>query len=66
MVKLKEQKDKQLLSLEIFIGVLVSIILLTCVFVASYVEMKDLYRVLLIVVGFIPFIIGMTYCLKIE
>lgn len=66
MIKLKEQKDKQLLSLEIFIGVLVSIILITLIFVASFVKMKDVYRVLLIVVGFIPFIIGITYCLKIE
>ncbi|MBQ8902050.1 MAG: helix-turn-helix transcriptional regulator [Bacilli bacterium] len=66
MVKLKEQKDKQLLSLEIFIGVLVSIIVITCVFVASYVEMNDIYRVLIIISGFIPFIIGVTYCLKIE
>lgn len=66
MIKLKEQKDIQLLSLEIFIGVLVSIILITLIFVASFIKMKDVYRVLLIVVGFIPFIIGITYCLKIE
>lgn len=66
MVKLKEQKDKHLLSLEIFIGVLVSIILVTCVFIAAYVEMDDVYRVLLVIGGFIPFIIGVTYCLKIE
>ena len=30
IIKLKEQKDKQLLSLEIFIGILVSIILFAC------------------------------------
>ena len=36
IIKLKEQKDKQLLSLEIFIGILVSIILFACVFVASF------------------------------
>ena len=66
IIKLKEQKDKQLLSLEIFIGILVSIIFFACVFVASFTNIKDIYRLLLIVVGFIPFIIGITYCLRIE
>ena len=66
IIKLKEHKDKQLLSLEIFIGILVSIILFACVFVASFTNIKDIYRLLLIVVGFIPFIIGITYCLRIE
>ena len=66
MTKLKQEKDKQLLSLEIFIGILVSIILFACVFVASFAKIKDIYRLLLIVVGFIPFIIGIAYCLRIE
>ena len=66
IIKLKEQKDKQLLSLEIFIGILVSIILFTCVFVASFAKIEEIYRLLLIVVGFIPFIIGIVYCLRIE
>ena len=64
IIKLKEQKDKQLLSLEIFIGILVSIILFTCVFVASFAKIEEIYRLLLIVVGFIPFIIGIVYCLR--
>ena len=66
IIKLKEQKDKQLLNLEIFIGILVSIIFFACVFFASFTNIKDIYRLLLIVVGFIPFIIGITYCLRIE
>ena len=66
IIKQKEQKDKQLLSLEIFIGILVSIILFTCVFVASFAKIEEIYRLLLIVVGFIPFIIGIVYCLRIE
>ena len=41
IIKLKEQKDKQLLSLEIFIGILVSIILFACVFVASFANIKE-------------------------
>lgn len=66
MVKQKEQADKRLLSLEIVIGVLSSIILFSCVFVASFVQMADWLRILLIILGFIPFIIGIAYALKIE
>lgn len=66
MVKQKEEADKRLLSLEIFIGVLVSIIFLTLIFVASFVQMADWLRICLILIGFIPFIIGVAYALKIE
>ncbi len=66
MVKQKEDADKRLLSLEIFIGVLVTIIFLALVFVASFVQMADWLRVCLIVLGFILFIVGMAYALKIE
>lgn len=66
MTKLKQYKDKQLLNLEIFIGILVSIIFFTCVFVASFADMEDKYRILLIVAGFVPFILGCIYSLRIE
>ncbi|MCH5171844.1 MAG: helix-turn-helix domain-containing protein [Erysipelotrichales bacterium] len=66
MVKLKEQKDKQLLSLEIFIGTLVTIILLACILVASFVDMENLPRVLIIVSGTIVFLVGMLFGLRIE
>ncbi len=65
-VKQKQEADKRLLSLEIFIGVLVSVILISLIFVASFLPMADWLRVLLIVVGFIPFIIGCAYALKLE
>lgn len=66
MAKEKEKKDKQLLHIEIFIGILVTIILLACVFVASFVQMDAVWRILLIVAGFIPFVIGIGYAIKIE
>ena len=66
MVKQKEDSDKRLLSLEIFIGVLVTIILLTLIFVAAFVPMADWLRILLIVIGFIPFAIGVFYAIRIE
>ncbi len=66
MAKEKENKDKQLLHIEIFIGILVTIILLACVFVASFVRMDAVWRILLIVAGVIPFAIGMGYAIRIE
>ncbi len=66
MIKQKEQADKRLLRLEIFIGVVVSLILFAVVFVASFVEMADWLRIVLIVTGFIPFAIGIAYAIRIE
>ena len=66
MVKQKEQSDKRLLSMEIVIGVLSMIILLSLTFVASFFEMADWIRILLIIVGFVPAMIGVLVALKIE
>ena len=66
MVKEKEQADKRLLTLEIVICVLSSIILFSLIFVASFVQMEERLRILLILIGFVPFIVGMTYAIKIE
>ena len=66
MVKEKEKADKQLLAMEIFIGVLVSLILFSLVFVAAFVQMADWLRIVLIAVGFVVFLIGVAYALKIE
>ncbi len=66
MAIIKEQRDKELLSIEIFIGVIVSIIMLACVFIASFVNMQDWLRVALIILGIIPFAIGICYAIRIE
>lgn len=66
MVRQKEETDRQMLRLEWVIGVLALIILLSCVFAAAYVPMADWLRAVLIVLGFVPFIIGMFYALRIE
>lgn len=66
MIKLKQEKDKQLLNLEIFIGISFTIIFLICVFISAFVDMKDIFRILLIVFGFIPFLLGCLYALRIE
>lgn len=66
MIKEKERADKRLLSMEIFIGVLVSAILISLMLTAAYVQMADWLRVCLIVVGFVVFAIGIAYAVKIE
>ena len=66
MVKQKEQADKRLLSMEIVIGILSIIILLSLTFVAAFVEMEEWIRILLIIGGLVPAIIGMLFALKIE
>lgn len=66
LAKLKEQKDKELLTLEIVIGALSTIILLSMVFIASFIEMPNWLRIVLIISGFIPAIIGILFALRIE
>jgi len=66
MIEQKELADKRLLTMEIVIGTLSSIILFVLVFVASFVDMADWTRVLLIIIGIVPFIIGILYAIKIE
>lgn len=65
-LKEKEKADKQLLALEIFIGVLVSVLLLSLVFVAAFVHMANLLRICLIAIGLVVFIIGVAFALRIE
>lgn len=66
MVKEKELSDKRLLSLEIVVGVFSCITMALLIFVASFVQMPDWLRVLLIIVGMLLFIVGMFYAIKIE
>ncbi len=64
----KEQEDstKRLLSMEIVIGVLISIVFFALIFIASFVEMEDWLRITLIMTGFIPFIIMILFAIRIE
>ena len=63
MIRIKEQRDRELLILEIFIGVIVSIIMFLCIMIASFVQMEDWIRIVLIVFGAIPFAIGISLSL---
>ena len=66
MARLKEEKDKQLLTLEYVIGFTSSITFLVLIFVASYIEMDTWLRIVLIVLGSVIFIFGMYHAIKIE
>lgn len=66
MTKQKEEADKKFLSLEIVIGVLSVIILLSFTFAAAYIPMEAWIRITLIVVGFIISLTGLGFAIKIE
>lgn len=66
MAKQKEKADKNLLKLEILIGVLSVIIMLSFTFAASFISMPDWARIVLIVAGFGICMVGIFYALKIE
>ena len=66
MARQKEAADKKLLSLEILIGILAFLVFFAMIIIASLVTMPDWLRICLIIVGFVPCIIGIMYALKIE
>ena len=66
MVKQKEESDKRLLTMEIVIGLLISIVFFALIFIASFVEMEDWLRITLIITGFIPFVIMIPFAIRIE
>jgi len=66
MTRIKEQRDKELLAMEIFIGVMVSIVMLACIWIASFGNFAPWFRIVLIFIGILPFVIGIGYTLRIE
>ncbi len=66
MVKQKEESDKRLLTMEIVMGLLISIVFFVLIFISSFVEMQDWLRITLIIIGFIPFIIMVPFAIRIE
>ena len=58
MARQKEAADKKLLSLEILIGILAFLVFFAMIIIASLVTMPDWLRICLIIVGFVPCIIG--------
>ena len=66
MVEQKERADKRLLSSEIVLGMLATLFLFSMIFIAALIEMQDWIRIVLIIGGFIVFLTGIFFALRIE
>lgn len=66
MVREKECADRQLLSMEVMIGTVVTVMYLALVMVACFAQMADWVRIALIVLGLVPFGVGVGYAVRIE
>lgn len=66
MVKQKQAADKRLLRMEIITGVICTLILIATVVVAAYVQLPEIWRVLIVVAGLIPFLVAMPFMIQIE
>ena len=66
MVKEKEKTDKRLLIAEIFIGIFSISIFVGATIIAAYANIAELWRVLIIVLGLVPFLAAVPFMLKIE
>ena len=66
MAREKEKSDKQLLMVEIVMGIVsIGIMLGLCVF-AAYAPMEEWLRIVLIIIGFIPVLVLTPFMLRIE
>lgn len=66
MKKQKEKTDREMLRLEVVIGYISSITFLILIFLASFIEMHSVIRILLIIAGVIVFAVGVINSIKIE
>lgn len=66
MVKQKQEADKRLLRMEWVTGVICSAILIAATVVASYVQIAEVWRVLIVVAGLIPLLVSLPFMIQIE
>lgn len=64
--KQKEKTDREMLRIEMVIGYISSITFLILIFLASFVEMYSVIRILIIIGGSIIFAVGVINAIKIE
>ena len=65
-VKEKERADRHLLRLETVFGFISSIVFLSLIFIASYADMANWLRIVLILLGFLPLVAFIPFAIKIE
>ena len=66
LVKQKQDADKCLLRMEIITGIICTLILIAAAVVSSLVQLAEIWRVLIIVAGIIPFLVAMPFMIQIE
>ena len=66
MKKQKEEADKRLLTIEIVIGLLTCSVFLTLCAISAYANITDWLKVLLVIIGLVPFLIACFFGIKIE
>lgn len=66
MTRQKEERDKQLLTLEIFIGIVSAVVLLGSILLVGMLELSKLPATILITISSIIFAVGMGLSLRIE
>jgi transcriptional regulator with XRE-family HTH domain/DNA-directed RNA polymerase subunit RPC12/RpoP len=66
LVNEKQKADKRLLKLEVYIAIFSIIVLFGLIAIASFVEMKDYLKVIIIVSGFVLSISGFLMAIRIE
>ena len=66
MVKEKETADKRLLNMELVTGIVCVAFLLILALIASYVQMEEWLRTLLVFIGLVPILIATPFMLKVE
>ncbi len=65
-IRKKEESDRKMLRLEIFIGIISVITLLTLIIISSLINMQTWIRILLVSIGIIIFSISIFVALSIE
>lgn len=63
---METELNKNFFMYENIIGWMSSVVFLTLIFVASYIEMPAFVRIILIILSLIIFIVGVSVCIKIE
>ena len=67
MVKEKEQRDKQLLTLEWVIGILSCLVLFIPIFIGALAPIEQEWvRLVIVFSGFVPAMVGFFFAVKIE
>ena len=66
IIKQKEQAEKRLLSVEVLIGITATVVLFALIFLAAFVQMSNGLKISLMVLGFVLFLAGCFYALRIE